>query len=120
VRWNGPQEEYSERLYLRTACALRADQLALLAGLIFGDVARHRARSDRQRRSEIHLSRAATSGEVAVLGTNHDLIRTRGNTRSGIDASAATRLDDLRAGLLENFQITAPHRVLPRLLRSKL
>src|SRR5580658_7914379 len=91
-----------------------------LARLILHNVARNCARRDRQRRSQIHLSRTAAPREVAVLRADHNLIRSRRNTRPRVDARSATRLDHNRPSLLEYSEIALAQTVLARLLRSKL
>src|SRR5438094_9299253 len=100
--------------------ALRSHQLLLLTRLILHDVSRHGARRDGQWRSEIHLSRPPATWEVTVLRADHDLISPRRNSRPGVNASAATGLDHVSAGLLKHFQISMPQAVLARLLRPKL
>src|SRR5258706_8703897 len=109
---------------LRTPCAARSSsrshQLPLFARLVLHDVPRHRARRDRQRRSQIHLSRTATPGEVAVLCADHYLIGTRRNSWPRVDACSTTRLNHMRPGLLEDLDIAFAQAVLTRLLRSKL
>ena len=95
-------------------------QFPLLTGLVFHDITRHRARRHCQRTREIHLPRPAASGEVAVLGADHNLVGPRGNARTSIDTSAATRLNGVRTSFLENIQIALANAVLARLLRSKL
>src|SRR5215472_13967294 len=59
---------------------LGADQFFLFAGFVFDDVARDGARRHCERRSQVQLSRAAASREVAVLRADHDLIRTSRNS----------------------------------------
>src|SRR5439155_2477721 len=94
--------------------------LPLLAGLVFHDVACNRARRHGQRAGEIHLSRPAAAWEVTILGADHDLIRPRRNSGSGINASAAAWLNHMRAGVLENIDIALAYTVIARFLRSKL
>src|SRR6266699_2189544 len=94
--------------------------LPLLAGLVFHDVACNRARRHGQRAGEIHLSRTATAWEVTILGADHDLIRPRRDSGSGINAGAAAWLNHMRAGVLENIDIALAYTVIARFLRSKL
>src|SRR5438552_5307360 len=94
--------------------------LPLLAGLVFHDVACNRARRHGQRAGEIHLSRPAAAWEVTILGADHDLIRPRRNSGSGINASAAAWLNHMRAGVLENIDIALAYTVIARFLRTKL
>src|SRR5205814_5478866 len=69
---------------------------------------------------KIHLSRPAAAWKVAVLRADYDLIRPRRNSRAGVDARAATRLNHNRSGLAENLEVTFANAILARLLRSKL
>src|SRR5438874_6922689 len=94
--------------------------LPLLAGLVFHDVACNRARRHGQRAGEIHLSRTATAWEVTILGADHDLIRPRRDSGSGINAGAAAWLNHMRAGVLENIDIALAYTVIARFLRFKL
>src|SRR5215510_7993734 len=96
------------------------NQLALAAGFILHDIASHGAGCNGVRACQIHLSRTAASREIAVLGADHDLVRTRRNSRTRIDAGAATWLDHDRSCTLESFQITIADAILPRLLGAKL
>src|SRR5580700_854950 len=96
------------------------DRSQCRAGLIFDDIAGDRAGRDREGRSQIHLSRTAAAGEVAVLRADHHLIGTRGDSRPRIDAGAATGFDHVRAGFLENIEIAFAYAVVAGFLRSKL
>src|ERR1700733_4121258 len=80
-------------------------KFALLARFVFDDIARDSAGRYSQRRSKIHLPRAAAPGKVPVLRADHDLIRPRGNSRSSVNARATTRFNDLRSRFLKNVQI---------------
>src|ERR1035441_256938 len=73
-----------------------------------------------QRARQIHLPRTAAPGEVSVLRADYHLVGTRGNTRSSVDTSAATRLNHLCACLAEDVEIALAHAVFARLLRSEL
>src|SRR5580698_2593219 len=72
------------------------DPYQLLARLVFHDVPCYCAGGDSQWTCQIHLSGAAAAGKVTVLCADDDLIRTRGDARSGVDAGAATRLNHVR------------------------
>src|ERR1700740_2149423 len=73
-----------------THAALRPDQLFLFTRLILHDVPCHSTGGHRERRCQIHLSRTAASGEIAVLGADYNLIGTGRDTWPGIDAGSAT------------------------------
>src|SRR6185437_11037002 len=88
--------------------------------LVLNDVSRNRGRRHRERACQIHLTWAATSGKIAVLRANNDLIASRRNPRTGIDTGSATRLNDVRPGPLEQVQIALAHTVVARFLRSEL
>src|SRR5215471_11179527 len=94
--------------------------LALLGRLVLDDVACDSACRHCQRTRQIHLPRAAASWEVTILRADHHLVRPLRNSRPGINARAATRLDHVRAGFLENVEIALAHAVLARLLRTEL
>src|SRR5580698_8355310 len=92
-------------------------RLALACRLVLHDVAGNRAGRHRQRTRQVHLARTAASGEVAVLRADHHLRGTRGDARPGIDAGAATGLNHMRSGALEDVEITFANAILARLLR---
>src|SRR5438876_11111477 len=98
----------------------RPHRLPLLAALIFHDVACNRARRHCQRAGKIHLSRTAAAWQVTVLGADYDLIRSRRNSGSSINASAAAWLNHMRAGVLENIDIALAYTVITSLLRAEL
>src|SRR5258708_31850497 len=108
------------RIAGRSNPALSGKQFPFFVGLIFGYVSSDGTCCNCQRACQIHLTRTTSPREVAVLGADHDLVRPRRNTRAGVDASAATGLDDVGSGALEHVQIAAPYAIFPRLLRSKL
>ena len=83
---------------------LRPNRLLHFAGLVFHDIPGHGTGRDRQRRRQVHLSRAAPPGEISILSADHDLVGTGRYSRTGVDARTATGLDDLRSGLLESLQ----------------
>lgn len=56
---------------------LRSHRFLFLARFVLHDVASHRAGRHRQRRSQIHLSRTAAAGKIAILRTDHHLVGTR-------------------------------------------
>src|SRR5271166_5167400 len=95
-------------------------ECARVRRVVLNNVPSHRARSHGQRGCQIHLAWPAASGEVPVLRADHDLIGTRGYSRSRVDACAATRLDHVRARLLEDFEVTLAPRILARFLRAEL
>src|SRR5579871_4143141 len=95
-------------------------RLALAGRLVLDDIAGERTGGHRQRTRQVHLPRPAAPGEVAVLRADDDLVRARRNARPGIDARAATGLDDVRARLLEDVEITLADAVLARFLRAEL
>src|ERR1039458_2151457 len=80
----------------------------------------HGAGHHRQRTRQIHLPGTAAPGKIPVLRADDHLVGTRRNSRSGVDAGAATRLDHLCAGLAEDVEIALTHAVFARLLRSEL
>src|SRR5207245_9143322 len=63
---------------------------------------------------------AAAAGEVAVLRAHRDGLSRSGSAGPGVDAGAATWIDQFGAGLLEDFNIAFLSRVLLDLLRTKL
>src|SRR5579859_193286 len=95
-------------------------QFSLTCRLVLGDISRDGARSNREWTRQIHLSRSAAAGEVAILRANHDLIRPRRYSRTGVDAGAATRLDHGCAGFLEDIQVALAHAVFACGLRAEL
>ncbi len=94
--------------------------LSSLARLVLHDVTRHSAGCDRQRACQIHLSRPAASGKIAVLRADDDLVWTAGHSRPCVDARATTWLNHARAGFFENLEIALALRILARFLRSEL
>ena len=62
-------------LFRYETLTFHARKFRLLAGLILGDKARHRARCDGVRRCQIHLSRSASPGEIPVLRADYNLVR---------------------------------------------
>src|SRR5260370_23235099 len=99
---------------------LRRNQFAFLARLVLYDVPCHGARGHGQRAAQIHLTRTAAAGEVAVLRADDDLVSSRRDSGAGIDAGSATGLNDVRARLLEHFQVPALDAILPRFLRTAI
>src|SRR5438552_13409079 len=104
----------------RSLTSLRSHHLLRLTWLVLHDVARHGAGRDRQRGSQVHLSRAAAAGEVAILRTDDDLLGTGGNSRTGVDAGATAGLDHVRPRLLEDFEVSPAQAVFARFLRAEL
>src|SRR5438445_355146 len=104
----------------RSLTSLRSHQLLRLTWLVLHDVARHGAGRDRQRGSQVHLSRAAAAGEVAILRTDDDLLGTGGDSRTGVDAGATAGLDHVRPRLLEDFEVSPAQAVFARFLRAEL
>src|SRR5260370_17316648 len=82
----------------------------------------HRGSACRNRiwTGEIHLARPAASGKVTVLSADHDLIRTGGNSRSGVDAGATAGFEHDRTGLFEYIQIALRQAVFTSLFQPKL
>src|SRR5579862_5591026 len=99
---------------------LSPDELAFLARFVLHDVPRHSARGDRKGRRQIHLPRTASSGKIAVLRADHDLIRTRGHTRAGVDAGSATGFNHLCSRVLEDFEIAFTQAVIACFLGAEL
>src|SRR5579863_2241145 len=104
----------------RAASLSHHRRLAFARRFVLHDVACQRACRNRQRTRQIHLPRPAASWKVAILRADHDLVRTRRNARSGVDACAAAWLDNVRACLLEDLEIALAHAVLARFLRAEL
>src|ERR1051326_3478640 len=84
------------------------------------DVARNRRGGDDEGRREIDLAGAAAARKVSVLRADRHLIRRLRSARPGVDASAARRVNQLRARALEDFDVAARARVLLDLLRAEL
>src|SRR5882757_1441977 len=95
---------------------LRSDQLFPLTRFELHDIPGHRACGHGERRSQIHLSRPASSWKVAVLRTDHDLVRAGRDSGAGVDAGAAARFDHVGAGFFENLQIAFTLAILASLL----
>src|SRR5581483_630841 len=89
-------------------------------GEIFGDVSGDGAGRHRVGAGEVHLSWSAAAGEVAVLRADHDLVGTRRDSRTSIDARSAAWLNDFRSRLAKDFKIAFAHAVLACLLRTEL
>src|ERR1044071_3880311 len=71
-------------------------------------------------RGQIEFARPAATGEIAILRADrHGFSRLR-RTRPGVDARAATRINQLRSGLLKNLYVAALACVLLDLLRTEL
>src|SRR5207248_292046 len=95
-------------------------EFRLFGRFVLNNVTRHCCRGHSQWTGEVHLPRTAATGKVTVLCADDNLLRSRGDARSGIDAGAAAWLDDYRTGLFEDVQIAFAHAVLARLLRAEL
>src|SRR5580700_2890025 len=84
---------------------LRLHQFPLGAWLVFDNVPRHSARRHGQRTGQVHLPGPTAARKIAVLRADDNLLRPRGHTGPGVDARSAARLDYIRSGFLENFEI---------------
>src|SRR5579862_6379805 len=91
--------------------ATRSCQFPLRARFILNDVTGNGAGCDRERASQIHLSRAAAAGKITVLRADYDLLWPRRHSRPGIDAGAATGLDHVRPRLLKYVEISLANAV---------
>ena len=87
---------------LRQREVLRQCRHALFRGLVFNDVPSHGAGRDSQRTCKVHLTGTASSGKVAVLRADDNLIQSCGHAWPRVDASPATRFNDFRSRLLED------------------
>src|SRR6266567_3129137 len=85
--------------------ALRHYQFSLRTRLVFHDVTGNGAGRHCVGAGQIHLARAAASGEVTVLGADGDLVGAGRYTWTGIDASATAWLNHNRASFLKNVKI---------------
>src|ERR1039457_3550292 len=105
---------------VHAAESCRVCRFACTRRFVLDDVAGDGAGRHRQRTGQVHLPRTAAPGKVSVLRADHHLVGTRGDTRSGIDAGPAARLNHLRAGSAEDVEVALAHAVFARLLRSEL
>src|SRR6185312_2182514 len=98
--------------------ALRADKFMLR--LIFHNVPSHSASRDRVGAGQIHLPRAATAGEVAVLSADDDLIWPLRYARPSVNTGATTGFNYDCASLVEDIQIALLDAVITRVLGAEL
>src|SRR5882724_221695 len=103
----------------RLGCSNAPRELDLL-GVIFNNLSCDRGSRNSQRRSQVHLTRSASSGKIAIDRADRDLFFQGADPRSGIDAGATTWLDNLRADLFEYIQIAFVQTVFAGFLRAKL
>src|SRR5664280_3421925 len=104
----------------KPAPSRRVGGFARARRFVLDNVAGDGAGRHSQRARQIHLPRTAAPGKVPVLRADYHLVGTRGNTRSSVDAGAATGLNHLCACLAEDVEIALTHAVFARLLRSEL
>ena len=99
---------------------LRSYQFPIFTWFVFHDVSGDRAGCHGEGAGQIHLAGSAASGEITVLGADDNLIGTRSDAGSGVNASAATRFDYMCACFVKNFKIALAHAIVSCLLLSEL
>src|SRR6185369_3100816 len=87
------------------SCRVRSRSRGSRSGTPFDDAALERRGRDDVGAREVHPPGPAPSREVAVDRAHRHLLAAGRDTGSRRDAGAARRLDDLRAGLLEDVEV---------------